>query len=229
MSAASIRERNKSEIRALILATARASFVHEGYESFSLRGLAQRIGYSPAAIYRHFKSKDEIFACLTQESFDLLVKATASVVAEPDEDPVTTLKRGMQAYVDFGLDNPDHYRFAFLLSSGKNAAPPRPRSAYDALRGRIQRCIEAGRIPPADVDLLAQSLWAAAHGITSLLVQRPAFPWVARTRLVSRVIDSAVDALAAPQHPSEVNQNDRHNIGPRPRQRKINGSSRPRA
>jgi hypothetical protein len=42
---------------------------------------------------------------------------------------------------------------------------------------------------------LAQSLWAAAHGVTSLLVQRPAFPWVQKRELVSRVIDSAVDAL----------------------------------
>lgn len=197
-----IRETKKAEIRSLILGSARKSLVNEGYENFSLRGLAQQIGYSAAAIYRHFKSKDDIFACLTAESFDLLMKASSSVVPKHDEDPVSVLKRGMHAYVAFGLKNPDHYRIAFLLGGGAANRPHRPRAAYDALRSRIQRCIDAGQIYPADPDLLAQSLWAAAHGITSLLVQRPSFPWVARSKLVDRVIDSAVDALLV--HPQAV-------------------------
>jgi AcrR family transcriptional regulator len=155
-----------------------------------LRGLAQQIGYSPAAIYRSFKSKDEIFASLTEESFDLLIKASSSIVPKPGEDPVSVLKRGIHAYVAFGLENPDHYRIAFLLGGDETSRPQRPRAAYDALRARIQRCIDAGRIHPANLDLLAQSLWAAAHGVTSLLVQRPSFPWVARSKLVDRVIDS---------------------------------------
>ena len=197
-----IRENNKAEIRSLILGSARKGLVRQGYENFSLRYLAQQIGYSPAAIYRYFKSKDEIFACLTRESFDLLIKASSSIVPEPDEDPVSVLKRGMHAYVAFGLENPDHYRIAFLLGGGEANVPQRPRAAYDALRARIQRCIDGGRIGRADADLLAQSLWAAAHGVTSLLVQRPSFPWVARSKLVDRVIDSAVDALLV--HPQAV-------------------------
>jgi AcrR family transcriptional regulator len=197
-----IRERNKADIRSLILETARKSFVETGYEDFSLRRLAQQIGYSPAAIYRHFRSKDDIFACLTAESFDLLIMASSAVVPEPDEDPASVLKRGMHAYVAFGIENPDHYRIAFLLGGREAKDPQRPRAAYEALRARIQRCIDGGRIPRADPDLLAQSLWAAAHGITSLLVQRPSFPWVARRKLVDRVIDSAVDALLV--HPQAV-------------------------
>ncbi len=197
MDATQLRTRNKAEIRALILKTARESFVHEGYESFSLRRLAQQIGYSPAALYRHVRDKDEIFACLAAESFEALVKATSVILAEPGEDPVSVLKRGMHAYVRFGLENPDHYRFAFLLQAHDTKQPPRPRAAYQALQARVIRCIEAGRFPPDDPDLLAQSLWAAVHGVTSLLVQRPAFPWVAKRKLVSRVIDSAVDALVA--------------------------------
>lgn len=195
MNALQLRARNKAEIRALILTTARASFVHEGYESFSLRRLARQIGYSPAAIYRHFRDKEEIFSCLTGGSFEALVKASSAIVAKPGEDPVSVLKRGMRAYVAFGLENPDHYRFAFLLHAHETKQPPRPRAAYQALRTRIVHCIDAGRFHPSDPDLLAQSLWAAAHGVTSLLVQRPAFPWVAKRKLVSRVIDSAVDAL----------------------------------
>lgn len=217
-----IREEKKAEIRNLILGTARKSFVREGCENFSLRSLAQQIGYSPAAIYRYFKDKDEILACLTGESFDLLIRASSAVIPEPDEDPVSVLKRGMHAYVAFGLENPDHYRIAFLLGAGEAKGPPRPRSAYDALRARIQRCVEGGRICPADPDLLAQSLWAAAHGVTSLLVQRPSFPWVARSELVDRVIDSAVDALLVhPQAVSPRGENGNRNISKSPAARKL--------
>jgi AcrR family transcriptional regulator len=197
-----IREKHKADIRRLILGSARKSFVEDGYEDFSLRSLARRIGYSPAAIYRHFKSKDEIFACLTAESFELLINASSAVVPQPDEDPVSVLKRGIHAYVAFGLENPDHYRIAFLLGGRKAKGPQRPRAAYEALRERVLHCIDTGRMFAADADLLAQSLWAAAHGITSLLVQRPSFPWVAHSKLVDRVIDSAVDALLV--HPQSV-------------------------
>lgn len=208
-----LRERNKADIRRLILGCARKSFVEDGYEDFSLRGLAQRIGYSPAAIYRYFKSKDEIFACLTAESFDLLIKASSAVVAEPDEDSVSVLKRGMHAYVAFGLENPDHYRIAFLIGGRAARGPRRPRAAYEALRARVQRCLDSGRMLPADPDLLAQSLWAAAHGVTSLLVQRPSFPWVARNKLVDRVIDSAVNALlVSPQAVSPGGENGKRRI-----------------
>lgn len=212
MNVQRIRDEKKAEIRNLILGTARRSFVADGYENFSLRSLAQRIGYSPAAIYRYFKNKDEIFACLTGESFDLLVAASSAIVPQPDEDPVSVLKRGMHAYVAFGLENPDHYRIAFLLGGGEARPIHRPRAAYTALRARIELCIEAGRIPPADPDLLAQSLWAAAHGVTSLLVQRPSFPWVARMKLVDRVIDSAVDALVHQQEGSPGGEHGKRNI-----------------
>lgn len=195
MNIQNIREKAKADIRSLILQTARKSFVEQGFENFSLRNLAQQIGYSPAAIYRYFKSKDDIFACLIAESFDLLAKASSSILAEPGEDPVSVLKRGLHAYVAFGLGNPDHYRIAFLLSGGESRAPKRPRDTYESLRSRIRRCMEDGRFSEGDLDLLAQSLWSAVHGVTSLLVQRPSFPWVEQTKLVARVIDSAVDAL----------------------------------
>jgi AcrR family transcriptional regulator len=169
--------------------------VHEGYESFSLRKVAHEIGYSPAAIYKHFSSKHEIFESLTEESFAALVQVSAAVTPAPGENPVEVLKRGMHAYVAFGLANPDHYRFAFLLAVRKPEAPYKPRAAYIALRGRVQRCIDCGRFRPGNLDLFSQSLWSAVHGVTSLLVQRPEFPWVDKDELIERVIDSAVQGL----------------------------------
>ncbi len=197
MNAVQTRARYKAEIRNRILDAARTIVVHEGYESFSLRRLAGKIGYSPAAIYKHFKNKNEIFDCLTEESFSALLAASSQGTSVEGEDSVERLKRGMQAYVDFGLKHPDHYRLAFLLQSVESTRTTKPNAAYEALGSRVQRCIDEGRFRPGNVELMSQSLWAAAHGVTSLLVQKPFFQWVSRRNLISQVLSSAVGGLLA--------------------------------
>jgi AcrR family transcriptional regulator len=55
------RLRYRQELRTLILDTAREMFLTEGFEAFSMRKLAEGVGYSPAALYQHFASKEAIF------------------------------------------------------------------------------------------------------------------------------------------------------------------------
>jgi AcrR family transcriptional regulator len=193
------RAKYKAEVRGEILEAAREIILHDGYERFSMRALAERIGCSPAATYKHFESKGEIFDCLAEQSFAALMAASDGVKRVEAEDPVNRLKRGMLAYVNFGLENPDHYRFAFLLHRPDATRPAKPRAAYEGLRSRVQKCIDAGPFKSGDTELMAQSLWAAAHGITSLLIQKPTFPWAARGKLITQVIDSAAQGLLAPR------------------------------
>jgi AcrR family transcriptional regulator len=189
------REKYKHEIRTEILRLARAEFVHEGYGGFSMRRLAEQVGCVPSAIYKHFASKGEIFDCLVEESFAALMQASMAVKDLPGENPIDRLKRGMRAYVVFGLENPDHYRFAFVLQRPESNRPHAPNSAYDGLKSRIGKCIVAGYFANDDMDLMAQSLWAPVHGITSLIIQRPLFPWVDHEGLISQIIDAAVSGL----------------------------------
>jgi len=60
-------------------------------------------------------------------------------------------------------------------------------------REELQERVETKRT--ADVDGTAQALWAAAHGITSLMIQRPKFPWAERNKVINQVLDSVVDSL----------------------------------
>jgi AcrR family transcriptional regulator len=191
------RAKYKAGVQAEILAAAREIFVREGYDNFSMRALADQIGFSTAATYKHFDSKADIFERLADESFAALMAASESVKSAATESPVDRLKRGMSAYVNFGLQNPDHYRIAFLLHHSGTTRPPKSTQAYAGLTSRVQACIDAGSFRSDNVNWMAQSLWAAAHGITSLLIQKPAFPWVARRRLIAQVIDSAVEGLLA--------------------------------
>src|SRR2546428_6220583 len=65
-------ERDREAVRRAILDAARDLFVSEGYDNVSIRKIAERIEYSPAAIYGYFPSKDDIFFALAEEGFRLL-------------------------------------------------------------------------------------------------------------------------------------------------------------
>jgi AcrR family transcriptional regulator len=199
MSAISRRHQHKEQLRRAILDAARKIFVAEGYENFSMRKLAQQIEYSPGNVYLYFKSKGELFRCLVEESFERLLQTLASLQSgQQSSDTAEELKRGMWAYVEFGLRNPNDYRFAFMLQPPLQKRPYKVHPAFDMLRHMVRRCVEAQRFPTADVATTAQALWAAVHGITSLLIQRPAFPWVAKKKVIAQVINSAIDSLLAP-------------------------------
>jgi len=187
-------EKYKAQLRADILAAAREIFVRDGYEGFTVRKLAKQIGFSPGNLYLYFKDKNEIFDCLVDESFaDLL--AALPQPDDPREDPVELLRRSLRIYVKFGLEHPNHYRFSFLLRPASQPRPHKQRAAYESLLRKVQLCIQSKRFRTGDAELAAQALWAAAHGIASLFIERPRFPWVDRNRLVDQVLDSAVNGL----------------------------------
>ena len=202
------RQAHKQELRREILDAARRLFVRDGYDGFSLRKLAAEVGYSPAALYLHFKNKQEIFHCLVAESFEMLMRTGPSPEHEAPDDPVAQLKLGMCRFVNFGLQHPDEYRLAFLVPNQGASTPEEAaasvgkNAAFTALRRRVELCMETGRMQVAPVDLTAQAIWAACHGITSLLIQRPQFPWFEPSQLIQRVIDSAVDSLLCAPSPA---------------------------
>lgn len=198
MNAISRRQKHKEELRRIILDAARNIFVHGGYENFSMRKLADRIEYSPGSVYLHFKNKEELFECLVEESFARLLRTLTGLQnGQERQDPVDELKKGMRAYVEFGLRNPNDYRFVFMLKPPAEKRPYKVHEAFEVLRKMVRRCVEEKRFRAVNMETTAQALWTSVHGITSLLIQRPTFPWVSRKRLTGQVIRMAVDSLIA--------------------------------
>src|SRR4051794_38769779 len=106
------REREREQVRTKILNAARELFVSEGYEAVTMRKIAQRIEYTPTAIYFHFKDK----AALVRElcGVDFLILAKKLVGLEKIDDPLEKLERIGYAYVEFALEHPNHYRLMFM-------------------------------------------------------------------------------------------------------------------
>ena len=191
------KQKYKDQAKGEILDAARTLVVEGTYEGFSLRKLAVKIECSPGNIYLYFKNKEELFYCLVEESFAHLLEALEKLRDSDETDPVILLKECLRTYVEFGLSHPDDYRVAFLLQGPIDKPPYTPHAAFDVLRHLVRQCIEGAIFPAADIETTSQALWSAVHGVTSLLIQRPSFPWVDKDKLIAQVINSAVNSLRA--------------------------------
>ena len=92
-------EREKSETRDNILDAARELFLSEGYDGVSMRKVAEKIEYSPTAIYLHFTDKEQLFHELVHEDFARL--ATVFQSAAMPANPVERIREIGRTYVEF--------------------------------------------------------------------------------------------------------------------------------
>ena len=106
-------QRERDRTREAILTAARELFVAEGYRNVSMRKIAERIEYSPAAIYSYFASKDGIFFALAEEGF-LLLAACGLGSARGAEDPLERLRRGLWAFYEFSKAHPEYFELMFV-------------------------------------------------------------------------------------------------------------------
>src|SRR5438874_1367073 len=102
------RVREKEILRQEILDAARELFAKEGYENVSMRKVAEKIEYSPTTIYLYFESKADLLYYICEETFSRLLKKLESL-GEESSDPLVCLRKGMRAYIEFGLKHPNHY------------------------------------------------------------------------------------------------------------------------
>jgi hypothetical protein len=70
--------------------------------------------------------------------------------------------------------------------------------AFDHLRRDLAQCVQQNSITVADIEATAQVLWATIHGLTSLLIAKPKFPWVERERLIDTLVENALSGLRGP-------------------------------
>ncbi len=171
------REREKKELRGRILDAARELFAQQGYDAVTMRKIAERIEYSPTAIYLHFKDKDELIVELCRNDFVAFAQAFLEFASVPD--PVERLRRSAWAYLSFAAEHPQHYKLMFMTRrpEGRDAEgdPQDPAlNAYVFLRQTVAQAIAEGRFREGvtDVDLVAQTLWAATHGVVSLEIAK---------------------------------------------------------
>ena len=200
------REREKQELREQILDAARTLFAREGYEAVTMRKVAEAIEYSPTSIYLYFKDKDELLRELCNQDFGHLAHHYQAIAAIPD--PIEKLRRTGAAYLEFGLERPNHYRLMFMTEKPKQhldeemaAKKGNPdEDAYAFLRMIVSDCIAQGKFREdlTDADSIAQILWAGVHGLVSLHIVMCDEYWVGWRpvrELAQTLIDTQLNGL----------------------------------
>jgi len=167
-------------------------FAEEGYDAVTMRAIADRIEYTPTALYHHFENKHELLTEICQRDFGLLARHFSG--AATPADPVERILAVGQAYVRFAQEHPSQYRFMFMTVFPKMAhseayvAEHRgnpEKDAYSFLRDACREAIEQGRLRPeiTDADQLAQILWASVHGLISLQIVKQNQDWIPKRDL----------------------------------------------
>src|SRR6185312_14385230 len=108
------RQRQKEEVRTRILDAAWEIILSEGWQSFSIRKVADAIEYSVPVIYSHFENKDAILLEFSKKGFQLLAEALADAKRGIHEAAEQIRVMG-RAYWDFAFANKEYYQLMFGL------------------------------------------------------------------------------------------------------------------
>jgi AcrR family transcriptional regulator len=171
------RTREREVTRRRILDAAREMFVEQGYEATTMRAIADKVEFTPTAIYHHFRNKEALMAELCAADFAALAAAFRKIGRI--EDPIERLRKTGLAYIEFGLAHPMQYQLMFVtrkpaaVTDGIHSADP-SEDAYSFLRQTCADVIATGRVRPEyrDPDELALMAWASLHGLLALQIAK---------------------------------------------------------
>jgi AcrR family transcriptional regulator len=194
-------DRDRQAVRGAILDAARDLFVSEGYRQVSIRKIAERIEYSPAAIYSYFPSKDDIFYALAEEGFRRLDAKVRAVPASPD--PIDEVRACWWAYYEFSKEHREFFQLMFIDRSVPQITEQWTGLAFvhqmlDYAEARIQRCIHEGAFPSHQrASVIMHVMWGALTGPCAIGGGCRLAPGEDPDLLARDVLDTTIAGIAA--------------------------------
>lgn len=173
------RDEDRAQVRQAILEAAGALFMERGYEGFSLREVAEKIGYSPGTIYLYFDNKDDILFAIADEGFQRFAKVL-HVAVKQSENAAEQLHLLGQAYIAFAQVHPTHYRLMFIERTDFTVRKSEQGGetwddSFAILEEVVERAIQAGVVREGDPSVISDALWAVLHGVVALGITMPNF------------------------------------------------------
>lgn len=176
MGIAERKEKQKQEIRKMILEASMKLFAEQGFENVSIRKIADLIEYSPTTVYLYFKDKNEILFNLHEIGFQKMAEYNAEMWTI--KNPLVRLHKMGENYIRFGLENPQYYDLMFILNAPMEALEAMNECdwksgdvALGKLKDTLAECMEQDLIVKADVNAMAMAIWSTVHGLVSLAIR----------------------------------------------------------
>ena len=191
--------------RAEILAAAELIFVADGYEGATIRKIADDVGVSSTALYMHFKDKDQILLEICTQTVEQMLLSNTEISSRPI-DSVSRVRLMLEAYVRFGFEHPNAYRLVFcspaspmaVMKSEQHAAAAQIGSdCYERFSGVVREIAAEGRLRAGDDRTAAQTLWAACHGLVTLVITKQDLNWAPVEELTRVMLDGLLHGLIA--------------------------------
>jgi len=180
--------------RAEILQAAERIFLRDGYQGATIRKIADEVGVSSTALYMHFRDKDDILLEICAGAVGVLLAQNTEIASRPIAAS-TRVRLILESYMRFGLDNPNTYWLTFCSSAEENSAGAHTvafelgESCFERFKSVLSDIAQEGKLR-SDVDIAAQLLWAACHGLIALRIGRPNFGWSPDEQLMETMLDS---------------------------------------
>jgi len=162
--------RQKEEVRASILDAAWEMVVTEGWQSFSIRKIADAIEYSVPVIYSHFENKDAILLEFNKKGFQLLADSLAAAKTG-QTSPADEIRVMGRAYWHFAFTNKEYYQLMFGLgipTCDTVSKIPAMLDFNEVITSSIVAMVPQGKKPSFDPFLKYQSFWSMLHGLVSI-------------------------------------------------------------
>jgi AcrR family transcriptional regulator len=181
------------QLRGEIVAAARECLTRLGSaDAVSIRAVAAHVGVTPPSIYLHFADKESLLDAVLVDLFTELDDVMQQAVAGVDH-PLERLRQQGLAYVRFARSSPEFYRLAMM--NVKDVAGDvdgiLSHAAFAHFLATVRECQDAGIFAEGDPLPIGLELWAAAHGIASLLVAKAFLPWGDPELVADRVLRAA--------------------------------------
>ncbi len=183
--------------REQILSEAQKLFVAQGISHVTTRQIAQAVGISQPSLYAHFPTRESIGVELCCRAFDDLYQCLSAAAVDEGTSRERLYRLGRE-YIDFGLRRDAAYRVAFMMEMPVDDGDVKTRILEAGLRAfAVLRSLFASITGRDDfaTDTAAQSAWASMHGLVSIVLARPEFPFVDHDTLIHAHLTIICDAV----------------------------------
>jgi AcrR family transcriptional regulator len=187
------------DIRTKISDAAQDLFLRDGLDGVSMRKVAEKVGVTAPAIYRYFRDKDELLNEIIRSGLEILEDYLKPALEA--DDPYERLHLLIDRYLDFAVEQPKYFDFAFLVPSRNMANIPEEIrrhnwTTFGMAVEQVAMCMEQGIFRHEDPLETSILLWATVHGLVILYRTERFGPNADQFRQTyRRVVDRLLDAL----------------------------------